>query len=352
MIANHTTSTMPSIKKRQTTLFCVIFGALFLLWSENSTQSQLRLRVQTYSTTTQTHHRQVQGTDESNNTLVVPSSSTTSTSTSDDDKPTMHTFFEPASLGYCCGMMNDDHDRLVHAWEKSWQDRGWNTKVLTKDDAMKHPDFESQSIMLSGLNLSEYNQKCYWRWMAMASLFDENDPTSGGGGFMSDYDTVPLELDAEMGRELQIANGGKFTSYKNHVPCLVHASRAEWDRVLHLLISVIPEGMHPDASDMIILHKLRYMEDTDIVWKDTIVSRFPYVKNDEGEVVIDCEQCENKMAVHLSHHATEIAYFGKTHPTIDMTHGIIGGRAETALRVMEDYREQCEQKEVPTATDH
>ena len=346
---------MPFIKKRKTTFFCVIFGALLLLWSEDSTQSQLR--GQTYITQT---HRQVQGTDESNSTLAVPSTTTplSNYDFSDDDKPTMYTFFEPDPLGYCCGMMNADHDRLVRAWEKSWQDKGWNTKVLTKDDAMKHPEFESLSIMLRGLALSVYNQKCYWRWMAMASLFDENDPTSGGGGFMSDYDTIPLELNAEMGRELQIANSGKFTSYNNHVPCLIHASRVEWDRVLHLLISVIPEGLHPDASDMIILQKFRYMEDADIIWKNTIVSRFPYVNNAEGEVVIDCEECENKMAVHLSHYATVTAYFGKTHPVIDMTHGIIGGRAETALLVMKDYREQCEQKEdgkappvLPTATE-
>jgi hypothetical protein len=80
-------------------------------------------------------------------------------------------------------------------------------------------------------------------------------------------------------------------------------------------------------------------------------------ETDKGKVVIDCEKCENRMAVHVSHYATKSAYLGKTHPVIDMTYGIIGGRAETALLVMKDYREQCEEKEdgkapsvLPTAT--
>lgn len=80
---------MPSIKKRQTTFFCVIFGALLLLWSEDSTQPQLR--VQTYSTQTQ---RQVQSTDESNSTLAVPSTTTplSNYDSSDDDIPTIIPF--------------------------------------------------------------------------------------------------------------------------------------------------------------------------------------------------------------------------------------------------------------------
>merc|ERR1712071_506152 len=67
---------------------------------------------------------------------------------------------------------------------------GWTPKILTVDDARKHPRFEEYNKMLDDVPLdgysgyrSGYNRLCYLRWLAMAAV---------GGGFMSDYDTVPL----------------------------------------------------------------------------------------------------------------------------------------------------------------
>jgi len=137
-------------------------------------------------------------------------------------KPIMHTFYEAVPNG-CCGMTKEGHEDLLAAWKKSWEDRGWETVVLTEEDARQHPDFESINQKLQDLDVNAYNRRCYWRWLAIVT---------DGGGWMSDYDVFPLSLNGEMG--LALEQSGTFTSYAHHVPCLIHASAKEWDRILHL----------------------------------------------------------------------------------------------------------------------
>ena len=90
--------------------------------------------------------------------------------------------------------MNDQHEELLKAWEMSWNSKGWKTRVLTIDDAKKHPEFDSITKELERLGLNPYNRKCYWRWMAMAAL-DEYGNEGNGAYFMSDYDTIQLDSD-------------------------------------------------------------------------------------------------------------------------------------------------------------
>jgi len=120
-------------------------------------------------------------------------------------------------------MTKEGHEDLLAAWKKSWEDRGWETVVLTEEDARQHPDFESINQKLQDLDVNAYNRRCYWRWLAIVT---------DGGGWMSDYDVFPLSLNGEMG--LALEQSGTFTSYAHHVPCLIHASAKEWDRILHL----------------------------------------------------------------------------------------------------------------------
>lgn len=56
-----------------------------------------------------------------------------------------------------------------------------------------------------------------------------------GGGWMSDYDTVPLNMNAEdFGKELP--NDGRFTTYQRHVPSLIVGNNEEWKRVSQALL--------------------------------------------------------------------------------------------------------------------
>ena len=242
-------------------------------------------------------------------------------------------------------MMNDQHEELLKAWEVSWNSKGWKTRVLTIDDAKKHPEFDSVTKELERLGLSPYNRKCYWRWMAMAAL-DEYGNEGNGAYFMSDYDTIPLELDSDEGLKLIDESKGIFTTYQNHVPCLMQASRSEWDRVLHLLIDSLPEGVDATASDMISLLKVRETlgDETGIIWKDEVQTGFPFQKDSNGEVVIDCLKSK-KLAVHLSHNACKEAYWGGFYPDVNMKYGMVGARSEVAALIGQEYSNSCHKQE-------
>jgi hypothetical protein len=90
----------------------------------------------------------------------------------------MATFFEPV-VGGCCGMTEQGHQNLVKAWQGAWQSYGWETKVLTEDDARKHPRFKELEIKLNDAGVNHYNQRCFWRWLAIAMDTDLN------GGWVS-----------------------------------------------------------------------------------------------------------------------------------------------------------------------
>ena len=262
---------------------------------------------------------------------------------SSDDRPVMHTFYEGNAEGYCCGMLESGHLKLLEVWEKSWQDKGWATKVLTKEDAERHPDFSLLQEKLTKLQVDQYNQKCWWRWLSMASITDGAE--RGGGGWMSDYDTFPLELDAHKGRTLEQENNGQFTSYQDHVPSLIHASREEWDRVLHLMIDMLPERINRFASDMNLLLQVRDElgdDESGIKWQSMIENTFPYVKKSNGDLAVDCPRCRGELAVHLSHKGVMVAVRNDLYPEIDRKLGVINGRGTAAQVFMEEYNEQCQ----------
>ena len=117
--------------------------------------------------------------------------------------PIMNTFWEPVPGG-CCGASEEGHNKLIAAWKSSWENRGWETRILTLDDAKKHPDFDKLEGILQQLEVNDYNRRCFYRWLAMVTV---------GGGWMSDYDTFPLrKIEAEVGARL--GRNGKFTSFE------------------------------------------------------------------------------------------------------------------------------------------
>jgi len=80
------------------------------------------------------------------------------------------------------------------------------------EDAVKHPDFFYYYKRLLKLGVSEYNQRCFWRWMAMGALNGDCQ----NGGWMSDYDTFPLNFNVEEAKEIEKKPG--FKSYNKHTP--------------------------------------------------------------------------------------------------------------------------------------
>ncbi len=251
--------------------------------------------------------------------------------------PIMHTFFEPDEKGYCCGMLNSGHEILLNAWEQAWQNRGWRTKILTLEDAKRHPEFEVYQDKLKKIGLTEYNQKCYWRWFAMAAIQD--------GGWMSDYDAFPLELDGRKGVELERApDSDIFTSYSNHVPCLIRASRENWDRILHLMLDSLPEDHGTRSTDMQSLVKIGHdmgVEEAGMIWKDETYRTFGYRRNENDELEVNCDELQGMKIAHLSHKGTTDAYRSKLFPEIERELGPMNGRGVAAQIFMKDYNEQC-----------
>ena len=84
------------------------------------------------------------------------------------------------------------------------------------------------------INAKEYEVACFVRHLAMAAI---------GGGWMSDYDVVPLALPACA----PLSNGGAFTTHQGFVPSLVSASAEEYLRVTRLM-AVTPWKENLDVS--------------------------------------------------------------------------------------------------------
>lgn len=257
------------------------------------------------------------------------------------EKPTMYTFYWPWNDKGCCGMSREANDNLVAAWEKSWRDRGWNTRILSADDAMKHPDFKTMDEKLDFLKIDPYNKACYYRWMAMA--MERN------GGWMSDYDTFPFGITTQEG--LDTAKIPGFKSYSGVVPNIIHATADSWEKVLQLLFEVMPEeeGPHKEISDMYMLRKVKKTIDdetsTITVWiNESGGFMYKPPKDATEPLVVDCELAAKTKVAHLSHGECNRSLRKTfTYPRIkDVTlDDYLERRSEAATVFMNDFRQQC-----------
>ena len=264
-----------------------------------------------------------------------------------DRRPVMSTFFEPVEGG-CCGMSEEGHRHLVKSWETAWQSLGWYTKVYTAEDAKRHPRFTEVEQKLRDVGMNEYDQRCFWRWLAAA---DDNNPM---GGWQSDYDTFPLTLTAEKGLELMATPG--FKSWTRHVPSLLHGDQQSWNKMVDVMINHIREDLDSRyrISDMVIIMFLRdhyNLNDLGItVWEGQVYPGFPYHPSDE-KPTIDCTTARQYLAAHISHASSQTDYNDKhTYPklkgkgmviTADNVHYSAENRAEAGAIMIEDFKNEC-----------
>ena len=90
-----------------------------------------------------------------------------------------------------------------------------------------------------------------------------------GGGWMSDYDTVPLRGSLE--RAVDLSYRPTFTVYGQNlsgdaVPALLSGSASEWNRMVNALVRLGPTavetvGKFPFPSDMYSLMSLQYSDE-------------------------------------------------------------------------------------------
>jgi hypothetical protein len=76
---------------------------------------------------------------------------------------TICTYYQPLGL--------DDNRTLetLELWRQSWTLQGWETKILSENDAALHPDYQrikERLLTLPTANHQAYEMSCYLRWVA------------------------------------------------------------------------------------------------------------------------------------------------------------------------------------------
>jgi hypothetical protein len=155
-------------------------------------------------------------------------------------KPVIHTFWEPVptlrngekGTGITLGA---DQEMLL-LWKQAWEDIGWDTRIISTEDAKNHPQFLEFYTLLQNVPLwgsqhkgvnRQYNQWCYIRWLAMAAIDSD-------GGWMSDYDVIPI-------RRIDHSFGPFKTYIPVGFPCLMSGTQTEWSRMAW---SILEDGLH------------------------------------------------------------------------------------------------------------
>ena len=239
---------------------------------------------------------------------------------SNEPRPIIYTFFSPLHK-------EDQHDEMIDVWKKEWEMAGFEPRILTIEDAINNPYFETMKEQVEKVFSTDvYNAYCLYRYLAIANV----------GGMMSDYDTMPLYLHAEDANTL--INDGKFTSFERHVPSLISASKEEWQRVAQLLTEQMSKSEISHKSDMLLLREIGRDPSNDVDLEldgHSILGRTLYIKGKEQRV--DCIVVQNKRAIHISH-----ASFNWLQKRAD-EFGIDPNlpRTKVAEMYMNDFREQC-----------
>ena len=236
-----------------------------------------------------------------------------STALKSDGKAVIHTFYEYSVNGELTNA------KVIDAWNRTWMARGWETKIVTLADAQRHPRFNELRDKLEKVplgtkkHLQKYDLMCYLRYIAMAVI---------GGGWMSDFDTVPLNLPPTT----ILPNKGRFTCMDLHVPSLVSGSQAEFERMIELMINTALSHTEKHLfSDMHALNALRTNNNTNYVAQRNVAPGFP------GFFVprLKCASLRKMYGVHFSH------------SSLHKAKKKIKNRGDIMLEAIEKWNSQC-----------
>eukprot|EP00545_Synedropsis_sp_CCMP1620_P002524 CAMPEP_0119004314 /NCGR_PEP_ID=MMETSP1176-20130426/1074_1 /TAXON_ID=265551 /ORGANISM="Synedropsis recta cf, Strain CCMP1620" /LENGTH=428 /DNA_ID=CAMNT_0006956005 /DNA_START=9 /DNA_END=1295 /DNA_ORIENTATION=+ len=229
------------------------------------------------------------------------------------------------------GMTDEADDHMLALWKQAWEAIGWQPRVLTLQDAQRHPRFDEfyeklQTVPLwgnrrQGVN-REYNQWCYIRWLAMAAV---------GGGWMSDYDVLPIR---RIHHHL-----GAFTAHEARVPSLVSGSQEEWARMAWAVLENGVAHNQPEVnlwSDMDALANLQdqqsqpqyhYIVNQTVTEAGPLLTGKPWTKNKE------CDMLKRHDAIHFSHNSIQMGVLREGEKFRD--------RPRVAARIMKLYYAKC-----------
>ena len=145
-----------------------------------------------------------------------------------EKRPIIYTFEESGSSD---SFLDNES---IREWEKAWRMAGWDARIVSLEDAMKHSDFDVWENNLSEImpfgHRSEKNG--YYRWLAM-SMMEE-------GGWLTDMSVYPLWPIVQMDPDVFALDQFKVHcgTPKRPSNCLLSGSKQEWNRMsLQLLKS-------------------------------------------------------------------------------------------------------------------
>lgn len=139
-------------------------------------------------------------------------------------RPVINVFYEPiAPEQRFTSMSDEDDEALLDFWKQSWSTAGWESRVLSLQDAKKHSLYQSFEKELDRLCMDEFGKFSLLRWLAMAGA---------GGGWLADYDAFPLRDF----RHEELPNGGEMTIYEAVAPILTSGTAEAWENTAKYLL--------------------------------------------------------------------------------------------------------------------
>lgn len=215
------------------------------------------------------------------------------------DKPIIFTFYENVDEPHRTGMSREDDSQLIQAWARSWQEVGWDPRVLDMSVARQHPEFATFDGFLEGVPFGKVDRVCFYRYLAVGIA---------GGGWMSDYDTFPLNSARwdGSGDPNFIPNNGDLTVHEQSdnggIPSLVSGNAGEWFRLAKAQVeNAKSHNTEPHWSDAKALQDI-YQQSGGTFYKMTenVVMGDAIIRNKEisGDT---CAWLRTKLAVHFSH---------------------------------------------------
>lgn len=135
--------------------------------------------------------------------------------------------------------------KLIEIWKSEWRAHGWNPVVLHESDAQRHPLFNRAKATFAqfpSVNPVGYDLGCWLRWLAVSAC---------GGGWMSDYDVLPLDMSHVNSKGLTFFSGN---ANDPNIPCLVYGEKCDYDALITFFLLSTHDDLH--HSDMVALRTL------------------------------------------------------------------------------------------------
>ena len=162
-----------------------------------------------------------------------------------NDRCIVYSYFEDQGMG---------HGETVETWKNIWARAGWKPVVLSEKHAALHKDYQvmrDRFLTWPTTNPAGYELACYLRYLAVSVV---------GGGYMTDYDTINVNVPPPPGCGY-LPNEGRLTAHDDTVPAMVTGTEEEFERVIqemfavdiNVVMAAIGESM---VSDMYILEYL------------------------------------------------------------------------------------------------